>query len=119
VHDVRAEFERIFEELESRPAASAIGWDSAGKLCLPQSSATPRAQPLARAQPNTPALTAGVRVSSDLSTEEVEAERLEVERELAWIRQAMHSRLEYLESHETQHAGAEHGAPDAEPLALR
>lgn len=28
---------------------------------------------------------------------DAEAERREVERELAWIRQAMHSRLEYLE----------------------
>jgi hypothetical protein len=37
--------------------------------------------------------------SRDLEQDD-DDERLQVERELAWIRQAMHSRLEYLE--ETQ-----------------
>ncbi|KAG8469942.1 hypothetical protein KFE25_006397 [Diacronema lutheri] len=96
VRGVRAEYERTFEEIEGR-SADHVAWLGGGKLSAPR-----ERRPLADVRPRTLAgHPSNVRGGADeVQLADAETERLEVERELAWIRQAMHSRLEYLE--ETQ-----------------
>lgn len=118
MHGVRAEYERIFAELENRPPS--LAWSGGNKLCLPRElqnagrddhgsernlrpldslQTVAEAQPLEARQTNSVDSAQDSTSDDDARAAAAEAERLEVQKELDWIRQAMHSRLEYLEQH--------------------
>lgn len=102
LHDVRFEYERIFRDLEH--VAEEVVWPHAGTLCRPRERPARRSAPLTHAPLVVPALEPAPGASADVvelasaaqSAGQAEAERLEVEHELALIRRAMNERLAYL-----------------------
>lgn len=119
VHDVRFEYERIFRDLEG--VADDVVWTRASTLCRPregrEKSPPPARAPLVERAPAPASATsasADWRASTVLSAEQAEAERLEVEQELAFIRRAMNERLAYLTT-QLGEPDEQPGEPDEQP----